>query len=177
MSNNIYRFTPSLSSDLLNLVDDSFRESNPSFVSFLESIVNESDKLRRHSPNNKQSKGHNRIYELYKELYPDIKIEQNVTLPVTIDDKRLTIEFDIVNFTHKVIIEIQGEHHNKFVPYFHKTIDGFQRQKKRDMFKERWAEENGWILIQIKDTCAKTLDNIKQLSIILKEGFDLDGKR
>lgn len=167
---NTYRFTKQLAQELLNSLNGNIARGYPNFVAFLESMCDESKHLKTHDTSErKQSKGHSTIYSLYKELYPNVRIEENVTMPIEIEGSRITVEFDVVNFGHKVIFEIQGEHHRKFVPHFHKTPEAFARQRKRDVAKVQWAEDNGWTLIQIDDKRAKSLDSIEQLAIIINE--------
>ena len=51
---------------------------------------------------------------------------------------------------HKLIaIEIQGQQHNKFVPFFHKTIGGFVKSQDRDTIKKEWCRINNIDLIEI----------------------------
>jgi len=57
--------------------------------------------------------------------------------------------FDIVNITDKLIIEHQGEQHQKFIKHFHGTrVSKFLGQIKRDMKKHEWAELNGFSLLE-----------------------------
>jgi hypothetical protein len=51
----------------------------------------------------------------------------------------------------KVLIEVQGVQHYKYVPHFHKDPFYFFQQRKRDVIKKEWAQENGYTLIEIKE--------------------------
>jgi hypothetical protein len=59
-------------------------------------------------------------------------------------------KFDIVDFTLKVIIECDGLQHDNYNPFFHqKSKIKYLNQIKRDVVKERWAEQNGFKVIHI----------------------------
>lgn len=54
---------------------------------------------------------------------------------------KLRYDFYLPDFN--LIIEFQGEQHKKFVPFFHKTIEQFNIQQKRDEIKFDYANTNG----------------------------------
>jgi hypothetical protein len=167
----IFTFSKILAKELLNELSEGFCKSHPRFTTFLESLSNDSSQLKiaDTSFDRKQSKGHKKIVDLYKELFPNHRIEENVSLPnFEIGHKKTNVEFDVVNFAQHVIIEIDGEHHRKYVPYFHKNMNSFIEQRKRDKEKEDWAQKNGWTLIRITDVDAKRFINKVQLEEILK---------
>lgn len=57
--------------------------------------------------------------------------------------------FDIVNVTDKLIIEHQGEQHQKYIKHFHGSrVSKFLGQIKRDMKKHEWAKINGFTLLE-----------------------------
>lgn len=64
----------------------------------------------------------------------------------------------------KVLIEVHGEQHYKFVKRFHKTNGGFNASKKRDKMKQEWCELNDIIYVELpfdqKDEWAKILREI-----------------
>lgn len=51
--------------------------------------------------------------------------------------------------TKKVIIEVQGEQHRKFIPVFHIDEEGFEYQKEKDRQKKAYAIEKGYTFIEI----------------------------
>jgi hypothetical protein len=59
------------------------------------------------------------------------------------------LRLDLANYTKKVAVEVQGEQHNEFNTFFHKTRNDFRRQLERDDKKEKWCEVNGYKLILI----------------------------
>ena len=50
---------------------------------------------------------------------------------------------------YKVIIEVQGEQHRSFIERFHIDLEGFRYQQERDTYKKKYAEENGYTVIEI----------------------------
>ncbi len=48
-----------------------------------------------------------------------------------------------------VLIEVQGEQHRSFIPRFHVTEEGFEYQKKKDIYKRQFAEQKGYRLIEV----------------------------
>lgn len=57
--------------------------------------------------------------------------------------------FDIFNATQRIILELDGEQHRKFVPHFHGTRLKFTEQIKRDLMKEEFCERNNIDLVRI----------------------------
>ena len=49
----------------------------------------------------------------------------------------------------KKCIEVHGEQHYKFVPFYHNNPLGFMRHKKRDQEKKEWCEVNGISYIEL----------------------------
>jgi hypothetical protein len=59
--------------------------------------------------------------------------------------------FDFVNFNKKLIVEVNGDQHYKYNKFFHnKNVFNFVASKARDDKKKRFAEENGFTLIEVK---------------------------
>jgi hypothetical protein len=82
----------------------------------------------------------------------------NILEEFTIPNSRLSIDFFISDLG--LAIEIDGEQHSKFIPFFHgdKNQLKFAGQIKRDIKKEQWCEINGFTLIRIIDE--KDIDKI-----------------
>ena len=49
----------------------------------------------------------------------------------------------------KTIIEVQGNQHIKYTPYFHRDEDSFEYQKYKDAVKKDYAERAGYRFIEI----------------------------
>jgi len=61
------------------------------------------------------------------------------------------MKVDILNATTKVAIEVNGQQHGKFIPFFHgKHPINFLKSIKRDSGKREWLESNGYILVDIE---------------------------
>jgi len=90
-----------------------------------------------------RSKFQKSIYVYLKEKFPSAIILEEWRIP----NSRVSFDFFIPEID--LLIECQGEQHRKFVPFFHKTIEGFLDQKRRDKRKKNWAELNELELISI----------------------------
>jgi hypothetical protein len=99
--------------------------------------------------------------EVKKFLYPywknDVVFEE-----LRLVETRLT--FDFFNANKKIAIEVQGQQHTKFVPFFHGSRAKFLQQLKRDSKKYDFCKINGFNLIEIYD--------VKELT---KEFFESHG--
>lgn len=59
--------------------------------------------------------------------------------------------FDIFNATQRIILELDGPQHNKFVPFFHGNRLKFTEQIKRDLMKDEFCERNNITLVRINN--------------------------
>lgn len=59
------------------------------------------------------------------------------------------LELDFYVDEMKIAAEVQGEQHYSFIKYFHKTIDKFELQKKRDSDKSILCKKYGVELVEI----------------------------
>ena len=99
--------------------------------------------------------------EVKKFLYPYWK-DDVVFEELRLVETRLT--FDFFNANKKIAIEVQGQQHTKFVPFFHGSRAKFLQQLKRDSKKYDFCTINGFNLIEIYD--------VKELT---KEFFESHG--
>lgn len=76
-------------------------------------------------------------------LYPNATILEEFTVP----NERLFLDFYIP--LKKLAVEVQSIIHEKPVLHFHKSMDGFGKQIKRDRRKAEFCEINGIKLIEI----------------------------
>ena len=100
-----------------------------------------------------RSKPHLFCRKILHELYPYDVILEEILIPNT----DLTFDF-IVPLRH-ICVEIQGQQHYKFTPYFHKNLDGFQKSKIRDGQKVEFAQINNWIFLALNDKEQDTWKN------------------
>lgn len=68
----------------------------------------------------------------------------------------LPYDFEIVN--KKIIIEVQGEQHYKFIPTFHIDQVGFQYQQYKDKIKKQFALSKGYTYLEIDYKQLKALE-------------------
>ena len=78
------------------------------------------------------------VFELLKELFPHNRIKAEYY--VNYKGKRLFFDFYIRELG--ILIEVQGEQHNKFVKHFHGDKEVFLAQKNRDNLKIEYIQEN-----------------------------------
>jgi hypothetical protein len=93
-----------------------------------------------------RSKGHKLCRNLLKEIYGMTVVLEEVTLPGT---NGLKADFFLPQ--KRLIIEVCGQQHYKFIPYFHGNKDGFIRAKQNDQNKLDWAEINNFRVIELPD--------------------------
>ena len=58
-------------------------------------------------------------------------------------------EYDGFNEDLKIAFEYNGKQHYEYIPFFHKTFEEFESQKKRDLEKREISLQQGVILIEI----------------------------
>jgi hypothetical protein len=80
------------------------------------------------------------------------------------------MKVDFVNITKKISIEINGEQHENFNPFFHNNSRlNFKESIKRDYKKLEWLERNGFTAIEIVEK------EVDKLSVsFFKEKFGVD---
>jgi very-short-patch-repair endonuclease len=80
-------------------------------------------------------------------------------------DTRMT--FDFYNANKKIAIEVQGQQHTKFVPFFHGNRNKFLQQLKRDNKKLEFCEMNGIKLVEIYSISELNKDFFESYEIYL----------
>lgn len=65
---------------------------------------------------------------------------------------------DIINWSKKILIEIQGRQHTDYVKHFHSSRAGFLKSWKSDVAKEEWAKKMGFSHIEIFPDDVKNLN-------------------
>ena len=71
--------------------------------------------------------------------YPTLQVLEEVPIPLR---KSETLYLDFYLPLIKTCIEVHGEQHFKFVPFYHNTVLNFLKAKKRDQEKAEWCERN-----------------------------------
>ena len=88
---------------------------------------------------------------LLKEVFRGYSIYEEVKLPGSVKpSKKSVLYLDFYIPSAIMAVEVHGQQHFKFVPYFHKSKAGFAMAKKRDMDKREWCRTNGIELIELR---------------------------
>lgn len=78
------------------------------------------------------------------------------------------MSFDFYNATQNVAIEVQGEQHIKFTPFFHgEAKSNFLGQIRRDTEKQKYCELNSIKLIEIYPKDEISLESFRSLGLII----------
>lgn len=78
--------------------------------------------------------------QILTELFPTVQILEEVPIPLR-RSETLYLDFYLPLF--KKAIEVHGEQHYKFVPFYHSNKMNFLKSQKRDNEKKEWCEKNG----------------------------------
>jgi hypothetical protein len=71
--------------------------------------------------------------------FPTLQILEEVPIPLRRSE---TLYLDFYLPLIKTCIEVHGEQHFKYVPFYHQTVLNFLKSKKRDQEKQEWCEKN-----------------------------------
>lgn len=88
-----------------------------------------------------------------------IKNEYQYRIP----DEKYDLWYDFYLPEYNVLIEFHGKQHYEYIHFFHRTLEGFKEQKKRDAFIKWLAKEKNIPLIEI---------NYKDFKELTKEDFE-----
>ena len=68
------------------------------------------------------------------------------------------LKVDLINFTRKIAVEVQGDQHNQYNKFFHGgSRDKYLASIKRDMKKINWLEMNEFKVLEIETKDIKSL--------------------
>ncbi len=99
----------------------------------------------------KRSKFHMRARNLLKEIFNSYRILEEVKLPGSTELHRKSVLYlDFYIPSIKLAIEVHGQQHYEFCPFFHKSKADFLKGKARDEDKITWCELNDIKLITLK---------------------------
>lgn len=82
---------------------------------------------------------HLRARNVLKQEYPTLQILEEVSIPLK---RGVTLYMDFYLPLKKICVEVHGEQHYKFIPFYHRDMVSFVRAKKRDLEKQEWCEQN-----------------------------------
>ena len=81
------------------------------------------------------------------------------------------MKVDLVNFTRKIAVEVQGDQHNQYNKFFHGgSRDKYLASIKRDMKKINWLELNDFNVLEIE---TKDIKNLSRSYIFDTFGVDI----
>lgn len=86
-----------------------------------------------------KSSYHIQARKLLHKTYPTLQILEEVSIPI---NKKETLFLDFYIPMIKKCIEVHGEQHYKFIPFYHNTKLNFLKAKKKDRQKAEWCEKN-----------------------------------
>lgn len=102
----------------------------------------------KHRPKRNASKLHTQVRKLLHELFPLDIINEEVVLPGSkTKGQPLTADFYI--HTRRLMIEVHGQQHYEYSPYFHKDRIDFAQGQHRDRLKRSWCENNNIRLVEL----------------------------
>ena len=101
-----------------------------------------------------KSKGQQRLGDELEQLFPNVKILEEVPCFGT----RLKIDFFMPSV--KIAFEFDGRQHEEFNEFFHGNKLQFAKSQLNDMKKHHWCEINKIILIRIKEDDFENLQEI-----------------
>ncbi|HBE8718253.1 TPA: hypothetical protein ACSVPQ_002513 [Clostridioides difficile] len=102
---------------------------------------------KSHNCKNSKSSGE-LLVEDYLKSFTKIKTQHNTLRCINpITGRQLPYDVEIVG--SKLLIEIQGEQHLKYIEYFHGSIENFKYQQQKDSYKKEYAEKKGYKLLYI----------------------------
>lgn len=94
----------------------------------------------------KKSTYHLKAREIIKKIFPTMQILEEV--PVNIRKSEI-LYLDFYIPLNKKCIEVHGEQHYEFTPFYHANKLSFLKAQKRDKEKREWCEINGITYIEL----------------------------
>lgn len=94
-----------------------------------------------------RSAPHLKAREVIKKIFPNARFYEDITLPGSGRNSVLYGDFYLP--LHRIMIEVNGEQHSKFIPHFHKDKMNFYKGMSRDRRKIEWCELNSITLIAL----------------------------
>lgn len=114
----------------------------------------------------KRSKYHIRARNLLKEIYHSYRILEEVKLPgSTALNRKSVLYIDFYIPSIKLGIEVHGEQHYEFCPFFHKNMADFLKSKARDEDKIEWCNINdiNIVILNYKESDDEWRQRIKSI--------------
>ena len=105
----------------------------------------------REDDSKKRSKYHIAARNLLREIFSGYSVLEEVKLPGSrCPSKKSVLFLDFFVPSAMLGIEVHGEQHYEYIPFFHKSKAEFAMSKRRDKIKLEWCEINNINLIELK---------------------------
>lgn len=107
--------------------------------------------LKKYLANERDKRSYYHILarQLAHEMFKGYTVLEEVKLPGS-SQKLSVLYLDFLIPSCKIALEVHGEQHFKYTPFFHKSKAGFLRAKKRDLDKEEWCNINNITLVALR---------------------------
>jgi len=108
--------------------------------------------LKKYSKQRSKCSYYHRVArELLHDIFSGYSIYEEVKLPGTVNPAKKSVLYLDFYIPNAIIgIEVHGEQHFKYIPYFHKSKAGFAMSKKRDLDKKEWCRINDITLVELR---------------------------
>lgn len=87
-----------------------------------------------------KSSFHLQARKILSKAYPTMQILEEVPIPLRRSE---TLYLDFYLPLLKMAVEVHGEQHYKFIPFYHNSRISFLKSQKRDNDKQEWCAKNG----------------------------------
>jgi len=126
--------------DIKNVVVD-YELAKKDFINPNENKDKKKIKYHNHSQEERVRK---LMEKYFNKPFPKVRLKSMLN-PKT----KKPLELDCYNHSLGLAIEIQGQQHSRFIPYFHKSQQDFLNQQERDRFKYSLCRQNGIRLVYV----------------------------
>lgn len=93
-----------------------------------------------------KSSYHLEARQLLTNLHPTVQILEELSIPLR---KGQTLYLDFYLPLLKLCVEVHGQQHYEFVPYYHGNMMSFLKSQQKDKDKKEWCELNGIKYIEL----------------------------
>ena len=107
------------------------------------------------TPKSSPSSGHLAARKLLRQLFKCCLLLEEVPLPGSKTVHNGLLIADFVLPSEKLIVEVHGEQHYRYTPFFHNSKLDFIRGQLRDKKKKEWAELNGFLYLALPSNNVK----------------------
>lgn len=109
--------------------------------------------LQKYATNDRARKSfyHTTASDIIREVFRGYNVYEEVKLPgSTKPSKRSVLFLDFLIPNARIGVEVHGQQHFKFIPFFHKTRAGFAKSRARDHDKQEWCIINEIELVVLR---------------------------